>query len=83
MRNARRIRLAIAASSVAVLGGACVGVGVDDYEEFEAAVESGASCDQLIDIAQGFDEGETDRDRIDRDLRAIGCVDRSSERTDL
>jgi hypothetical protein len=71
-----------ALSLVALLAVGCVGVGVDDYRGFKSAVKSGATCEQLFDIAANFDDRPATRARIDDDLREIGCTDASAERSD-
>jgi hypothetical protein len=78
----RRTRLTVAAvaGALGILASACVGVGVKDYEGFRSAVESGASCSQLIDIKSGFDG--SDEARMERDLRELGCTTAASSRTD-
>jgi hypothetical protein len=72
----------IAGSAAIVLSfAACVQTGVDTYDEFQGAVDSGASCRQLIDIQQNFD-GTPDEDRVATDLDEIGCHSPDSARTD-
>ena len=66
-----------------VLFAGCVGSGVGNYEEFKGAVDSEASCRQLIGIRDNFDGTAADKDRIERDLRALGCTSKDSERNDL
>jgi hypothetical protein len=75
-RGARFIAAAIVLSSAA-----CVQAGVDTYDEFRSAVDSGATCRQLIDIQQNF-VGTPDEDRIATDLEEIGCRSPDSVRTD-
>lgn len=60
----------------------CVGTGVDSYEEFRSAVDSGATCSQLIEMRSNFDDRPQMQERIDADLHEIGCTSTSSERTD-
>jgi hypothetical protein len=62
-------------------GAACVQTGVETYEEFRSAVDSGASCEQLIDIQKNFD-GTADESRVAADLAEIGCDAADSTRTD-
>lgn len=57
-------------------------LGVRSYEQFRGAVNSGASCAQLIDIKEDNFEGTSNEARIENDLREIGCVSRRSSRTD-
>lgn len=56
------------------------GIGVNTYGEFRGAVKSGASCEQLFDIRANFDSA-TDLERIDGDLRRIGCDSPGAVRT--
>ena len=75
-------RKAVAAIAFAgVITSSCVGFGVENYEEFRSAVDSGASCEQLFDIRDNLPR-EVDRSEVDKDLREIGCVSRQSTRTD-
>jgi hypothetical protein len=76
-----RLTVVAVASALGILASACVGVGVKDYEGWRSAVESGASCSELFDIKSGF-EGTEDETRMERDLRAIGCTNAASSRTD-
>jgi hypothetical protein len=70
-----------ALAATAVFLGACVGTGVDTYEEFESAIEGGAPCNQLFDMRENFDKAK-DLERIDADLDRLGCDDRNSDRND-
>ena len=73
-----------------ILGTAVVSMGLvlagcstggDSYDDFQSAVRSGASCDELFDQRSNFDDDAT-LEKIDADLADIGCEDRDSERTD-
>jgi len=80
-RTTRTASAVVALSSAAVLLAACVGTGVDSYDEFESAIEGGASCSQLFDMRKNFD-ADKDLERIDADLDRLGCDEPSSERND-
>lgn len=77
---------AIAASAIAgvlvLATTSCVGVGVDSYEEFRGAVDSGATCEQLFDMRSAFDDRPDVQDKVDSDLAEIGCENADSQRTD-
>jgi hypothetical protein len=78
-----RVRLFLPAAVVALsvgIGG-CVSTGVDSYDEFRSAVDSGATCEQLIDIQDNFD-GTPDEAQIADNLEEIGCDTPDSTRTD-
>jgi hypothetical protein len=75
-------RATVAGFVLALTATSCVGIGVDSYEEFRSAVDSGATCAQLIDMRTNFDERPSVQERIDSDLEEIGCKSTSSERTD-
>jgi hypothetical protein len=77
-----RFLLVIAVVVLSVGIGGCVSTGVDSYEEFRSAVDSGATCEQLIDIQDNF-EGTTDEDRVAKDLEEIGCDAPDSTRREL
>jgi hypothetical protein len=76
--NLRLALVTVAAASLTL--GAC-DVGVDSYEDFQASIRGGASCDELFDQRSNFDDQAT-LEKIDADLADIGCEDRGSERTD-
>lgn len=74
---------ALATAGVVVLATtSCVGTGVDSYEDFRGAVDSGATCEQLFDMRPNFDDRPGVQDKIDSDLAEIGCRNADSERTD-
>jgi hypothetical protein len=78
-----RTRLCLV-SAVVVLAlaiGGCVSFGVDSYEEFRSAVDSGATCEQLIDMQDNF-AGTPDETRVAEDLKDIGCDTPASTRSD-
>ena len=80
-------RSLVAKTSVAALGagalllGACVGTGVDTYDEFRSAIEGGADCSQLFEMRENFDSAD-DLERIDADLDELGCEGPDSTRND-
>lgn len=74
--------LGVAAVSMSLALGACVEVGVDSYEDFQASIRGRASCDELFDQRSNFD-GRATLKKIDADLADIGCESRDSERTDI
>jgi hypothetical protein len=75
-----RFPLVIAACVAALILIGC-SIGVKSYEEFRSAVRAGATCAQLLEIKENFD-GKAVEQRIERDLRKIGCASRRSARTD-
>jgi hypothetical protein len=77
-----RFPLVAAVVVLALAVGGCVSTGVDSYEEFRSAVDSGATCEQLIDIQDNFD-GTPDEARVADDLEEIGCDAPNSTRNDL
>jgi hypothetical protein len=77
----RRGTKLIGTAAMALSLAGCVQAGVDTYDEFRSAVDSGATCRQLIDIQQNF-VGTPDEDRIATDLEEIGCRSPDSVRTD-
>ncbi|MGH2805771.1 MAG: hypothetical protein ACRDKT_00700 [Actinomycetota bacterium] len=81
MRGKPLVRAVLSLGTAALLMGACVGSGVDTYDEFEGAIDGGAPCNQLFEMRENFDDA-ADLERIDADLDRIGCNGRSSERTD-
>jgi hypothetical protein len=87
-RGVMRVRLArtrlfliSAVMALAIAVGGCVSFGVDSYEEFRSAVDSGATCEQLIDMQDNF-AGTPDEARVADDLKDIGCDAPGSSRSD-
>jgi hypothetical protein len=76
-----RLFLLVAAIVLSVGIGGCVSTGVDSYDEFRSAVDSGATCEQLIDIQDNFDS-TPDETRVAEDLEEIGCDTPDSTRSD-
>ena len=85
IRKQRSRRIVIVTVAVALVVAAlftgCVESGVDNYDEFRSAVDSGASCEQLIDIHRNL-EGSDLRARATEDLEELGCDSPSSTRND-
>ena len=78
----RRITLGLAALSTTLLITAGCSTGVQSYDEFRSAVDSGATCSQLWDIEKNFEATE-DEERVASDLKEIGCDTFRSVRDDL
>lgn len=70
--------MAVVSTSLVLAG---CSTGGDSYEEFQSALSSGASCNELFDQRSNFDDDAT-LEKMDADLADIGCEDRDSERTD-
>ena len=81
-RDLRRIVLGLAALSTTLLVTAGCSIGVQSYDEFRSAVDSGATCSQLWDIEKNFETTE-DEERVVSDLKEIGCDTARSIRDDL
>jgi hypothetical protein len=82
MGKSLAIRATVAGFLLALTATSCVSSGVDSYEDFSSAVDSGATCAQLIDMRSNFDDRPRLQEKIDSDLEEIGCKSTSSERTD-
>jgi hypothetical protein len=80
-REAPPIPLTVATLSLALALTAGCSVGVQSYDEFRSAVDSGATCSQLWDIQKNF-EGTADEKRVVSDLKEIGCDTAGSVRDD-
>ncbi len=80
--NRLQLRAAAVFLAALTLFLAACSIGVQGYRDFRSAVDSGATCAQLIDINEDNFVGTADEDRVERDLRELGCVTRSSTRTD-
>ena len=81
VRKRRSRRIAAAAVGVALLFAGCVESGVDTYDEFRSAVDSGATCEQLIDIQRSLEEPDLQA-RTEEDLKELGCDSPESTRRD-
>lgn len=81
-RPARRAG-AVAALAVATIvsAAACSGSVVHTYRSFSSAVDRGASCSELFDQRNRFDDPDT-LAKIDADLKRIGCTSPEAKRTD-
>ena len=75
-----RMILGMAVVSASLVLAGC-STGGDSYEDFQSAVRSGASCNELFDQRSNFDD-EATLEKMDADLTEIGCEDRDSERND-
>lgn len=80
--NRFQLRAAVLILGVLMLFSAACSPGVQSYEDFRSAVDRGATCEQLIDINEDTSLGADDEERVERDLREIGCDTRSSTRSD-
>jgi hypothetical protein len=81
-RKVRRTALGLAALSATLMISAGCSIGVQSYDEFRSAVESGATCAQLWDIEKNF-EATPDEKRVMADLKEIGCETARSVREDI
>jgi hypothetical protein len=81
-RKVRRTALGLAALSATLMISAGCSIGVQSYDEFRSAVESGATCAQLWDIEKNF-EATADEKRVMADLKEIGCDTARSVRKDI
>jgi hypothetical protein len=52
------------------------------YPQFSARLSAGAGCQELFDVRNSFDASPSERDRMNEDLRSVGCFSSSSSRTD-
>jgi hypothetical protein len=75
-----RLRLLLAA--IMLMTAAACGIGVNEIDEFQGAVDAGAPCEELFDQRANFPD-ERDLETIDEILDSIGCESRTSERTDV
>ena len=82
MRGIGKARFTAAALAMAVSFVGCVSSGIESYEDFRGAVESDATCRQLIDIRDDFTGSRADEDRIADDVAALGCETKESSRND-
>jgi hypothetical protein len=67
--------------SLAVAVSACTGSHFTTYRSFKSALDRGASCAELFDQREHFDDEGT-LAKVDRDLAEIGCTSRDSVRDD-
>lgn len=81
MRTTRRL---IGFAALVLLTGAVAGCSdPDGFEEFERAVDDGATCAELFEIRNSWDPDSSDVVEANEVLREIGCHSSSSDRTDL
>ena len=76
-----RRRAALAAAVVIATTVGCAGNLVHNYKSFRSALDRGASCSELFDQRDLFDDPETLL-KIDRDLDRIGCSSPDATRND-
>ena len=62
---------------------ACGSESSEIIEEFMNDLHAGASCEELFVMRNSVDPSDPITDRMNRELRSIGCYSSSSERTDL
>jgi hypothetical protein len=67
--------------SVTVAVSACTGSHFTTYRSFKSALDKGASCAELFDQREHFDNEGT-LAKVDRDLADIGCTSRDAVRDD-
>ena len=67
--------------SVIVAVSACTGSHFTTYKSFKSALDKGASCAELFDQREHFDN-EATLAKVDRDLAEIGCTSRDAVRDD-
>ena len=67
--------------SVTVAVSACTGSHFTTYKSFKSALDKGASCAELFDQREHFDNEGT-LAKVDRDLAEIGCTSRDAVRDD-
>ena len=79
----RRSHLVLAGivAAITTTASACVGSHFTTYDSFTSALEKGASCAELFDQREHFDDLDT-LAKVDRDLAHIGCTSRDAVRTD-
>ena len=68
-------------ASVTIVASACTGSHFTTYKSFASALDKGASCAELFDQREHFDDVST-LAKVDRDLARIGCTSRNAARTD-
>lgn len=67
--------------SVTVAASGCTGSHFTTYKSFKSALDRGASCAELFDQREHFDDDAT-LAKVDRDLAEIGCTSRDAVRDD-
>ena len=67
--------------SLTVAVSACTGSHFTTYKSFKSALNKGATCAELFDQREHFDDEGT-LAKVDRDLAEIGCTSRDSVRDD-
>ena len=73
--------VAALAAAVVITTAGCAGNLVHSYKSFRSALDRGASCSELFDQRDLFEDPETLL-KIDRDLDRIGCTSPDATRND-
>lgn len=73
---------AVAAAALPLLALSACAPAQSEHEEFQEALEDGASCTELFELRNDMDRSETNIDTVNQELREIGCYSSSSTRTD-
>jgi hypothetical protein len=76
-----RLNLLTAGVAIALPLAGCVQTGIHSYADFRSALDSGATCAELLDQRNTFSRDRV-LERIDRDLNEIGCENAESKRSD-
>ena len=82
--NERIFRVLVYLALCYPLAGCPEGNGGQDlagYAAFTDRLSAGATCEELFQIRNSVDPGSPDIDRMNADLRSIGCFSSSSTRT--
>ena len=79
----RRAGLVLAGivASITIATSACTGSHFTTYKSFTSALDKGATCAELFEQREHFDDANT-LAKVDRDLARIGCTSRDALRTD-
>jgi hypothetical protein len=73
--------MAACAAAVVLTTAGCAGNLVHNYKSFRSALDRGATCAELFDQRDLFEDSETLL-KIDRDLDRIGCSSPGATRND-
>ena len=79
----RRATLLLAGivATITITASACTGSHFTTYKSFTSALNKGASCAELFDQREHFDDVST-LTKVGRDLARIGCTSRDAVRTE-
>ena len=80
-RRRANLLLAGIGACITLTASACTGSHFTTYESFTSALNKGASCAELFDQREHFDDVST-LTKVDRDLARVGCTSRDAVRTD-